>query len=118
MATVVTLDSIREAAEKKYGSYDIELGGGNVVRLLNPLRLSESARNRLAALEEREEQEGGDDTYSVAERLHETVRIIAESPEQAAKLIEAVNGDLGVLATIIEQYGDAAEVGEASPSQG
>ena len=115
MATVVTLDSIREAAEKKYGSYDIELGGGNVVRLLNPLRLSESARKRLAALEE---QEGGDDTDSVAERLHETVRIIAESPEQAAKLIEAVNGDLGVLATIIEQYGDAAEVGEASPSQG
>ena len=115
MATVVTLDSIREAAEKKYGSYDIELGGGNVVRLLNPLRLSEDARKRLAALEE---QEGGDDTDSVAERLHETVRIIAESQEQAAKLIEAVGGDLGVLATIIEQYGDAAEVGEASPSQG
>ena len=115
MATVVTLDSIREAAEKKYGSYDIDLGEDGVVRLLNPLRLSEGARNRLAALEEQEDE---GDTDNVAERLQETVRIIAESPEQAAKLIEAVNGDLGVLATIIEQYGDAAEVGEASPSQG
>ena len=113
MATKVTLDSIREAAERKYGSYDIDLGEVTV-KLLNPLRLSETKRGQLQALEVEEAEENESDIH---ERLAETVRIVAADSTHAQALLDAVDGDLALLATIIEEYGDVVQVGEASPSQ-
>ena len=111
MATV-TLDSIREAADKKYGSYDIEVGE-TTVRLLNPLRLTKEARDELESLESDELNVENSDLGDVQGRLTRTIQIIAETEAQANALLTAVGGDLAVLATIIESYGENAQVGEA-----
>lgn len=114
MAHKVTLDSIRDAAEAKYGSYDIDLSDGRVVRLLNPLRLTKERRDDLNALGEISDGEGeGDEEASIAGMI----RAVAQTPEQAEALLGAVNGDLAVLVSIIEGYSKGVQLGEASASQ-
>ncbi|MFI7315477.1 phage tail assembly protein [Streptomyces venezuelae] len=108
-----SLDDIRNAAEAKYGSTDIELGG-ETVRLLNPLRLTKAARNELTALQERL----GDDGADQEELLSEAIRLVAEHTKAADRLLKAVNGDLAVLAEIFDRYGEGTQAGEASASQG
>lgn len=107
MTNKVTLDDIRRAAEARYGSYDIDLADGFTVSLLNPLRLTAEARQKLQSLEDIGES---GDTEGV---LIDTVRTLAATPAQAERLIAEVNGDLAVLATIIEQYGENTQAGEA-----
>ena len=116
MATVVSLDSIRAAAEKQYGSFDIDLGNGEVARLLNPLRLPKEVRAKLTSLEAAAEA-AGDDADHTEEQIEETLRLLAQTPEQAEALFAALGGDLALMATIMEQYSDNTQAGEASPSQ-
>lgn len=108
-----SLDDIRAAAERKYGSTDISLGD-DTVRLLNPLRLPKARRDALLALQE----EMGNDDADQAELLAQAIRTIAESEKAAEKLLEAVDGDLAILAEIFGHYGESTQVGEASASQG
>ncbi|MGW0705087.1 phage tail assembly protein [Streptomyces sp. NPDC002643] len=108
-----SLDDIRAAAERKYGSTDITLGE-DTVRLLNPLRLPKARRDALLALQE----EMGNDDADQAELLAQAIRTIAESEKAADKLLEAVDGDLAILAEIFGHYGESTQVGEASASQG
>ncbi len=108
-----TLDDIRAAAERKYGSTDITFGE-DTVRLLNPLRLPKARRDALLALQE----EMGNDDADQAELLAQAIRTIAESEKAAEKLLEAVDGDLAILAEIFGHYGESTQVGEASASQG
>ncbi|MGA5019249.1 phage tail assembly protein [Streptomyces griseoincarnatus] len=108
-----SLDDIRAAAERKYGSTDITIGE-DVVRLLNPLRLSKARRDALLALQD----EMGKDDADQAELLSQAIRTIAESEKAADKLLEAVGGDLAILAEIFGHYGESTQVGEASASQG
>lgn len=108
-----SLDDIRAAAERKYGSTDITLGE-DTVRLLNPLRLPKARRDALLALQE----EMGKDDADQAELLAQAIRTIAESEKAADKLLEAVDGDLAILAEIFGHYGESTQVGEASASQG
>ncbi|MFG2147356.1 phage tail assembly protein [Streptomyces sp. NPDC048696] len=107
-----SLDDIRTAAEAKYGSTDIELGD-TTIRLLNPLRLPKAARTELAQLQDRM---GGEDADQ-EELLSEAIRLVAEHPKAADTLLQAVNGDLALLAEIFDRYGRATQVGEASASR-
>ncbi|MFI2673991.1 phage tail assembly protein [Streptomyces albidoflavus] len=107
-----TLDSIRAAAEAKYGSTDIDMPGGPV-RLLNPLRLGGKAREKLKGLQDRLTDEAEDQEVL----MEETIRLVAESHPAAERLLKEVGGDLAVLAEIFERYSEGAQVGEASPSQ-
>ncbi|MFI1799856.1 phage tail assembly protein [Streptomyces sp. NPDC020379] len=107
-----SLDDIRNAAEAKYGSTDIELGD-DTIRLLNPLRLPKATRHQLAQLQD---EMGGDDADQ-EELLSEAIRLVAEHREAADKLLAAVGGDLAVLAEIFDRYGRGAQVGEASASR-
>lgn len=109
---MLTLDSIRAAAEAKYGSTDIDLGDGQIVRLLNPLRLPKERRDALMAAQDKL---NGDDADQAAV-LTETLTLVAETPKQAEALLSAVGDDLGVLAAIMEEYGAKTQVGEASAS--
>jgi hypothetical protein len=108
-----SLDDIRAAAERKYGSTDITFGE-DVVRLLNPLRLPKVRRDALLSLQE----EMGKEDTDQAELLAQAIRTIAESEKAADKLLEAVDGDLAILAEIFGHYGESTQVGEASASQG
>ena len=45
--------------------------------------------------------------------MFETIRLIARTKEQANALLKELNGDLAVLALILEQYGSETQMGEA-----
>lgn len=108
-----TLDDIRAAAEAKYGAMEIDLGD-DVVRLVNPLRLSKAKRDELTAINDRLEEEGVDQEAV----FHDAIRLVAETPGQATKLLKAVGSDLAILAEVFENYGKTTQVGEASASRG
>lgn len=104
----VTLDSIRSAAEAKYGSTDIEIGDATVV-LTNALRLSKERRNKLMSLQEDMKADGADQT----ELLREAIRTVCLHGETAELLLSEVGDDLAVLSLIFEQYGEGTQAGEA-----
>ncbi|ATI18801.1 tail assembly chaperone [Streptomyces phage Diane] len=105
MATF-SLDSIRAAAEAKYGSTDIELGDGFTTRLLNPLRLPKEKRAELLKIQDK--LDGSDDQEAV---LAEAIHLVAENETAASKLLEAVGSDLALLAQIFATYSEGAQVG-------
>ncbi|SNS50439.1 phage tail assembly protein [Actinacidiphila glaucinigra] len=108
-----SLDDIRAAAERKYGSTDIEFGG-ETVRLLNPLRLSKARRDELLAIQD----QLGKDEADQAAVMAEAIRCVAESAGAAEKLLKEVGDDLAILAEIFGHYGSSTQAGEASASQG
>lgn len=113
MATNFTLDDIRNAAEAKYGSTDIEMADGTVVVLMNPLRLPKTKRDELTKIGELLEADDADQ----AEIFADALRLAAKSKSAVEKLIEEIDGDLAVLAQVFEAYTQGAQVGEASASQ-
>lgn len=115
MATF-TLDSIREAAEQKYASTDIDLGGGDVLRMQNPLRLPKEKRKALMSIQDRLEEEGEEEVEQ-EEILADAIRLVADDEEMAEKLLEQVGDDMAVLAQIFSTYTGEAQVGEASASE-
>lgn len=104
----VTLASIVEAADKKYGPYVIEGIEGGDVTLLNPLKMSKVKRKKLSELNEAESE--------VDEKLAETIRLAASTQAEAKRLLAAVGDDLAVLGQIVKDWGATAKVGEASAS--
>ena len=119
MSNAFTLDDIRAATEAKYGSTDIDLGGGDVVRLLNPLRLPKVRRDRMTELQESFTPK--DDAPDVteeqqAETLREILRTVAEGEGPVTRLIDLAGEDLALLMTVFDKYVSGAQVGEASAS--
>ena len=104
-----TLDDLRDAAEAKYGNFVIGNVGpkGIDVELVNALRLKKEARKALQALEDASTNEDAE------ERMFETIRLIARTKAQADALLKELDGDLAVLALILEQYGSETQMGEA-----
>lgn len=113
MATSFTLDDIRAAAEKKYGSTDISLGDGFIVSLCNPLRLPKERRDALSRIGDRLEDENVDQVKVFEDGL----RLAVLSDEAANRLISSLAGDLALLAEVFERYTKGVEMGEASASQ-
>lgn len=121
--STITLDSIRAAAEAKYGSYVIEDLG---VTLLNPIRLPRERRDELIALSSdisKDDEEETEEASSEAQekQLTKIIELVAATPEQANKLIAWVSTegyiDLGILEVIVSGYMESQKVGEASASQ-
>ena len=125
MATF-TLDDIRNAAEAKYGSTDIQVGDV-LVRLLNPLRLSKTNRAALMATQKlletkKEDSEDGAEVEEVEEvdqeeTFHKIIVLVAETEFQAKALLDAIGDDLAQLASVFEMYSEGTQAGEASASQ-
>jgi hypothetical protein len=114
-----TLDDIRAAAERKYGSTNLQLDKG-LLRLINPLQLSKEKRaelqatqGRLEAASDKEAGAEGDDQEDV---IRDALRVVADNQYLVENLIEQVGDNLAVLATIFERYTGQQEVGEASAS--
>ena len=106
-----TLDDIRDAAEAKYGSTDIDLGAGGTLRLVNVLRLPQEKRDRLQELQARAGEEG--ESGDPGDGLVEILRLVAEDEKRLDLLLEEVGDDLGVLATLVDTYVGATQAGEA-----
>lgn len=107
MATF-TLDDIKAAADKQYASTIIELGDFTV-ELVNPLRLPDEKREALMGLQGKMEDENADQR----ETLEDAIRLVAAKSIQADKLIEALGGDLALLAVVFQSYTEGTQAGEA-----
>jgi hypothetical protein len=116
MSKIITLDAIREAADKKYGSTIIPVGEHRV-ELLNPLRMEKAKRDELIKLQEtlNAEPEEGAEEIDQEQVIDTMFRLIAKTEGQANKLIAAL--DLAERVTVFELYQGEAELGEASDSQ-
>jgi len=110
----MSLDAIRQAADAKYGSFDIDLPDGTVSKLLNPLRLSEAARTELMNVQS--ELSSDDASVSQVEVFERAITIVCATEGQAERLLSFVGGDLALLAEIFSNYGNGTQVGEASAS--
>ena len=112
MATF-TLDSIREKAEEKYSSTDIELANGDMVSLLNPLRLPKEKRKKLMSIQDSLDEEDAEQE----EVLADAIVLVSDNTVKAKKLLKEIGDDMAVLAEIFSLYTGDAQVGEASASQ-
>ncbi|MGL5825560.1 MAG: phage tail assembly protein [Nocardioides sp.] len=121
MSKTFTLDDIRDAADKKYGSTVFELGD-HKVELLNPLRMEKEKRAELVKLQEESQarakaSEAGEDVEERDEEqdIDGMLMLIAATEGQAREMIRALN--LAEKMAAFELYSSEAEPGEASRSQ-
>lgn len=110
MTSAITLDMIRDAAEKKYGATEVDLGDGKVVHLINPLRISKEKRDEISGLN----FEDFDDPIDYFEKA-----FAAASTSADAKAIRKALGedDVTLYVSLFEAYSQGIDLGEASPSQ-
>lgn len=114
MANTLSLDTIREAAERKYGSVDLDLGDGNTVSLKNPLRMTKEERNRFQDVlskydvEDEEEQKDSDPIDLFVEAFE-----VAGGPGTAEKLRNVFGEDAALYASLFEAYTNKGEMEKA-----
>lgn len=101
-----SLDDIRAAAERKYGSTTI-----GDVELLNPLRLKAEDRKALLKLQDDMQADDADQE----DLIRQSIVLVAKNKADARALVADL--DLAMLVTIFEHYGKETEAGEASASQ-
>lgn len=122
MAKKFTLDAIREVAERKYGSTEIDLGDGTVVELQSILRLNSSDRKSIQTkLKELEELSDSDETGQDGELDEGLVEIASDillmvAKSNGKKLIREIGGDLVVTMQVLEAWLEDTQPGEASSS--
>jgi hypothetical protein len=112
MSNTFALDDIRAAAERQYADTTIQISDTQSVKLLNPLRLPEARRNKLIAIQDRMNAAAkGDSDENQGDLLEEGLRLVAE--RGAEILIDAIGGDLTVLASTFQHYTKETQAGEA-----
>jgi hypothetical protein len=104
-----SLDQIREAAEAKYGSTDIDVGGRKI-SLLNPLRLPKRKRDKLTEIQA---QLSGEAEVDQGALLEEALRCVAATESQARCLLDEVGDDLALLVSVFEKYSEGTQAPEA-----
>lgn len=109
MTSAIDLDFIRDAADKKYAAFEVDLGEEGSVSLTNPLRMTKEQRDKLTELEAKE----FDDVVDYFTAAWE----LASSKAEAARLRKALGEEPAIHATLFELYTKGVELGEASPSQ-
>lgn len=108
----ITLDFINEAADERFGPLVIEGVDGGPVTLLNPIRLSKDKRKALQDMQ----TDATDDVDAALDGLRAMVKLVAKTPSDATRLLKAFGDDQAKLAVLLQEYGQASRVGEASPS--
>lgn len=113
-----TLDDIRAAAEREYGSTEIELADGKSVTLVNMLRLPKAKRAEFERIQEEmsAEPEEGEDGPDHEALMAECLRVAADNPAGAEALLDWIGEDMALLATIFKIYAEETQTGEASAS--
>lgn len=120
-----TLDDIITAAEKKYGSYDIE-HGEETLHLRNVLKLSKAERKELAALQTKlttneinENADKSEDEEEIDEEkiLKDIIKLLAHNKTLATAVLKSIGDRLDVLLHIYISWNEGTEAGEAPASQ-
>jgi hypothetical protein len=112
----VNLSDIKQAADAKFGDFEITLPSGEIVRFQPALRLPKAKRQELAGamnLEERAKIANGDDLYDVYKDIF---RITARTPDGFSRLDATVGDDPAVWEELANEYLGGTQAGEASPS--
>lgn len=117
----VTLDSIRQAADAKYLSFQVDIGAGAPVTLRNILRLPDEQRTAVVALMTELETLTGDDHKDDPDGLNilsghvfDILRLVT-ADGRGDDLVSAINGDVIVGMDIVSQWIEATSP-EASES--
>ncbi|AIK69060.1 tail assembly chaperone [Mycobacterium phage Trike] len=120
MSNVFTLDSLREEADKTFAPVKVELSDGSHVTLRNLLRLAKNDRKKVLAtletLRNDEDTEGKtlDEIDQMSDAVTEVLKIVAG--KDAPKLIKELDGDLGLLMGLLNNWLEATAPGEAQNS--
>lgn len=124
MGTRKTLAQLQADADKRYGNYEIEISENCVAVLLPILRLPDDKHDHihelLARINALQEAPSGEDTKGRTAQLratvHEFFRTVAQTKKPVDELLKRTGDDLGFLLTLIEDFVESSQVGEASPS--
>lgn len=124
MGTRKTLVQLQAEADERYGPYEIEISENCVVVLLPILRLPDDKHDKihelLAQINALQETPAGEDTAGRTAQLrsavHEFFRTVAQTKKPVEELLKRTGHDLGFLLTLIEDFVESSQVGEASPS--
>lgn len=116
MANVFTLDALRQEADKDYEALQIDLPDCSVT-LRNLIRLSKGERVKVMELvgsfENAKDASEEDDSDHMSDVAEDILRLVADD---GAKLIKAINGDLGLTMTILKKWMGSTSLGEPAPS--
>lgn len=115
MSKNFTLDDIREAAEKKYGSVFITVEDTEV-ELVNVLRLKKDKRDIIMNLA-KDSEDDDNDIDATRDKLLEGLRAACRTKTQGDVLVEALGDDTALVAEVFAHYTKDTQAGEASPSQ-
>lgn len=115
----ITLDQIKADVSARYEPVVIDLGGGNSVTLTQALRLPKDKRRKIMKLQKsvNELDQSADDALDkIVDGIGAIIRTAATKASEANALLASVGDDLAVLTMILEKYGEATQLPEASPS--
>lgn len=115
----ITLDSIRDAADKKYAPLVIDLGDGTEVELANVLRLGKEKRAELSRIQDfladDDAAEASEDEK--IEMIREILRLVATDTNSVNRMLNIVGDDIAFLMQVFDTYQSKEDLGEASASE-
>lgn len=118
--STITLDSIRESLDNKYGAVEVDLGTSSV-QLRNALRLSKEERKALMHVfddvKSSDDEDSEFDEDVTLESMREMIRLVSDTKEGAEKLITALGDDLAMFVEVMNEYTKDQKLGEASASE-
>lgn len=106
----LSLDELRESANAKYASLEVDLGDGRKAVLVNALQLPKDERAALVSIQGRLDEENADQVAILQEAL-----AVAGSttPHETDALIQAVGDNLAFLMELFVRYSRGTQAGEA-----
>lgn len=104
------LDALKAAAETRYANTPIDIDDDNTVVLINALQLDEAQRASLAPSEKPADDAAPETQLEFFRRF---IRIVADTPEGAAKLIEEFGENLAYHVECFRVWSEETQAGEA-----
>lgn len=117
--STITLDSIRESLDNKYGAVEVDMGTSSV-QLRNALRLSKEERQKLMHVFDDVKSDDNDDEFDedvTLDSMREMIRLVSDTKEGAEELISALGEDLAMFVEVMGEYTKDQKLGEASASE-
>jgi Mycobacteriophage tail assembly protein len=109
----INLSDIQQAADKKYGDFQITLPNQEIISFAPALRLPKEARRKLADalnIEKRAEADNGDDIYDVYKDIF---RISGRQTDAFSKLEAAIGDDPAIWQELTDEFMQDSQAGEA-----
>lgn len=110
----IKLQDIQQAADKKFGDFEVHLPGGEIISFIPALRLPKEARRKLGKafdIEARVEAGGGDDDlYDIYKDIF---RVSGRQADAFTKLENAIGDDPAVWEELTREFMQDTQAGEA-----